>query len=168
MKPAEKSAEKESKPDARLLKVFHLLDAHGIHKEFYIQDSELLKGCRNVSKEDEASIERFSKPIDPTKPLTDRDKQTINALIYKYNVDHYSHLLVLKETFFAVEPLLSNASKTYMLDDMRKLLSQHPANVLEVNIDDYDNLVYEVLQTRIQKIDAKFKTIIISYFTGVD
>lgn len=158
-----KPVEKDSKPDTRLLKVYYLLDAYGIHNEFYLPEIELMKHLKNVPKEDEKSISFIVRTLEGGKLLTPAELTTLQDLIYKNCIDHYSHILMLKETFNSVEELLSQGHKElYKIDDMRKLLNQYPVNLLDPATDDYDNLPYEIFHKKTENIESKLKIIIIN------
>lgn len=158
-----KPVEKDSKPDTRLLKVYHILDAYGIHNEFYMPEIDMIKNLRTVPKEDEKSVSFIIRTLDAGKQLTPSESATLQDLIYKNCIDHYSHMLMLKETFNSVEELLSQGHKElYKIDDMRKLLNQYPVNMLDPAIDDYDNLPYDTFHKKTENIESKFKIIIIN------
>lgn len=157
-----KPVENDSKPDTRVLKIYSLLDAYGIHVDFYLPEVELLKNLRSVYKEDEKSIGYLAKTLEVGKALTASESTAMQDLILKYGVDHYSHFLMLKLSFDIVEGLLTEGHRElYKLDDFRKLLNQVPVSDIKLSADNYEDLNYDVLVKKTSTIESKFKLIVI-------
>lgn len=210
MQPSDKVT---TKLETRLLSMLPLLDTYMNLKGFYISEVEVLKYIKagaELPDEDKRLALNILKHLEhPTKQDKEKERSenaptkvevkkshsgiyldsdlslNLHNLMNKYLVDHFTHILVLKQTFSKIEFLMENQTDPTvvnqadsarprlsrhlqaLLEDLVKYMNRYPSNMVLGSVDEYPNLDPYLLSTHNASVESKFRLVVSSYFNDL-